>query len=981
MAHLITVVCLFSLGLCHLGSSTQYDYPTDVVSCKRYNRTSVDCTYRFVATVPFIPHSGTVKMLDLSINLISALDTDAFREFVHLQILDLSSNSISHLSDGALIGLVFLQSLDLSSNKLAILKRNVSTFRGLNQLRSLDLSDNEISDLPVGVFDGLHNLHFLDLTGNRITDITSSCFQNLESLQELRLQDNYISHLTNASFSGLDNLKLIDLMENECIMQASDLPFIKLASLQHLRISIGSDIVSTGLFTGLKRLQRLEMDMTYGYESFNWTDSDFCSLVSLRDLVLYPGYFNITDECVQDMHVTSLHYLQFGPPPYKLLNHLTDLHLEVWRNEYDEINFDTVVQSIGNLNSSLVKLTLGLQGMNINIRLNEGTLTPWAKWNSSLNELQMDIVGTNADISSIFQIKGSAFAWFPKLRILKLTSRLTDAKIIGLFSNDAFDGLKSLEELQLNGFNFDFLATDALKIFSAYHSLQRLGLAENNIRGQLNLSQFCSLSTLSYLDLAKNYLMGTDMTDKHDKGTCILQNMHTFSVGDQLTTFTSSCSSLKSLCLRAPNVVTLNAQGFGVYLYKPDNALCHQLVSIDLSQALLDFDIISFIEAPRLLSLVIADVKFSVQSILKILHMFKAPQLTTLDMGSNGIEIITKEDALFMSNLTYLNLEDNFLTSVENLQYLTNIQELILSGNKISVIPEVFLRRSNHAFLNLLDISNNPYFCSCAVEPFRRWILRDEEVDLVGLDATDGVYQCLSPEAMRGISVTEVDLDCRSPIWLYLSIGLPIFLLIISISILAIRYRWHIQYRLFLLLHRRRNHHNYFDNNYDDDDEVIDDDENGIPRFDAYIAYHVDDEDWIDGRLLPSIEEGDERFRLCLRFRDVPAGRLLINAVSLCIQRSRKTLIVLSPQYINDNFCYFQLSMAHQRLLEEGRNVLILIILEDIPDDSMTLIIRQLLRKALCLKWPNDGYGQNLFWRRLKEELKRPVFIDRRFNV
>ncbi len=73
--------------------------------------------------------------------------------------------------------------------------------------------------------------------------------------------------------------------------------------------------------------------------------------------------------------------------------------------------------------------------------------------------------------------------------------------------------------------------------------------------------------------------------------------------------------------------------------------------------------------------------------------------------------------------------------------------------------------------------------------------------------------------------------------------------------------------------------------------------------------------------------------------------------------------------------------MAHHRVLEEGRNVMIFIILEEIPDNQMTLLLRQLFCRVQCLKWPPDGYGQYLFWRRLQEELKRPVPLDRRFNV
>ena len=173
----------------------------------------------------------------------------------------------------------------------------------------------------------------------------------------------------------------------------------------------------------------------------------------------------------------------------------------------------------------------------------------------------------------------------------------------------------------------------------------------------------------------------------------------------------------------------------------------------------------------------------------------------------------------------------------------------------------------------------------------------------------------------------------------------------------------------------------------DDDSDDDFEDEDGVPRYDAYVIYQNQDEDWVDEQLLAYIEEDhEEPFRLCLKNRDIRVGRLIFNELSLHIRRSRKTLVILTPRFVADNWCYFQLNMAHHRVLEENHNVLIFIILEEIPANRLTLLLRQLFCKSQCLKWPNDKYGQNLFWQRLREELKRPVPRDRihryrRYNI
>ena len=56
--------------------------------------------------------------------------------------------------------------------------------------------------------------------------------------------------------------------------------------------------------------------------------------------------------------------------------------------------------------------------------------------------------------------------------------------------------------------------------------------------------------------------------------------------------------------------------------------------------------------------------------------------------------------------------------------------------------------------------------------------------------------------------------------------------------------------------------------------------------------------------------------------------------------------------------------------------------LEEIPDAKKTLLLRQILcRNKTVLKWPHDNVGRDLFWQRLREELKMPVIINRRYEL
>ena len=62
--------------------------------------------------------------------------------------------------------------------------------------------------------------------------------------------------------------------------------------------------------------------------------------------------------------------------------------------------------------------------------------------------------------------------------------------------------------------------------------------------------------------------------------------------------------------------------------------------------------------------------------------------------------------------------------------------------------------------------------------------------------------------------------------------------------------------------------------------------------------------------------------------------------------------------------CYLEIPRAWKRLLEEGRDVLILILLEPIPDEK-------LLCKKGYLTWPHGRVAQRLFWQCVRGKLKK----------
>ena len=83
---------------------------------------------------------------------------------------------------------------------------------------------------------------------------------------------------------------------------------------------------------------------------------------------------------------------------------------------------------------------------------------------------------------------------------------------------------------------------------------------------------------------------------------------------------------------------------------------------------------------------------------------------------------------------------------------------------------------------------------------------------------------------------------------------------------------------------------------------------------------------------------------------------------------------------MDDGLCDYQLQVARLRLTKDNDDVLILVQIREIPDDKLTLLLRQILCNKEVMKWPDDPIGQDLFWGNSRVKLRRPPRVDRRYE-
>ncbi len=151
-------------------------------------------------------------------------------------------------------------------------------------------------------------------------------------------------------------------------------------------------------------------------------------------------------------------------------------------------------------------------------------------------------------------------------------------------------------------------------------------------------------------------------------------------------------------------------------------------------------------------------------------------------------------------------------------------------------------------------------------------------------------------------------------------------------------------------------------------------------RYDAFVIYSSRNEEerkWVHLTLVRKLEE-DYGFKLCLHHRDFIPGHDIVEFIEQSIQDSNKVLLILSPAFLESDWCQFEVHMAREKLIQDRRDSLVLVIYKapDSPGVHLPRSLIQLLEKKTYAEWTMDGTGQDLFWEKLSRTLKEDTRHD-----
>lgn len=117
--------------------------------------------------------------------------------------------------------------------------------------------------------------------------------------------------------------------------------------------------------------------------------------------------------------------------------------------------------------------------------------------------------------------------------------------------------------------------------------------------------------------------------------------------------------------------------------------------------------------------------------------------------------------------------------------------------------------------------------------------------------------------------------------------------------------------------------------------------------------------------------ERNNKYKLCLHERDISPRGIFVDDILESIEVSRKFILVLSNNFMDDQWCKYEAAIANHTLVDGGGHKLLLILLQDIRSEHINKSLKVLLNSVSHVEWTMNRNGQKLFWQTVKQFMGR----------
>ncbi|XP_015187059.1 PREDICTED: slit homolog 2 protein-like [Polistes dominula] len=871
---------------------------------------------------------GLIRLivLDLSYNLLTRIDARMFKDLLFLHILDLRNNSIDYIERNAFLPLYNLHTLELSDNKLrtvgaqllnglfvlnrltlsgnSIASVDPVAFRNCSDLKELDLSGNGLTSVPEAIRD-LAYLKTLDLGENRIASFHNGSFRNLHQLTGLRLIGNDIGNLSRGMLWDLPNLQILNLARNK--VQHIDMhAFERNIKLEAIRLdgNFLSDI--NGIFTSITSLLLLNLSENH----IEWFDYAFIP-GNLKWLDIHGNFIEKLDNY------------------YKLRNSKVKT-LDASHNRITELTSLSVPDSVELL---------------------------------FINNNYISIVHPNTFTEKVNLTRVDMYA--NMIETMELTALLLTR----------VPETKALPEFYIG--DNPFYCNCSMDWLPA-------------INNQTSTREYPRVMDLDNVRCRTSGPRGIAMIPAS-----------TARSNEFLCRYEAHCFALCHCC---------DYDACDCEMTCPNGCKCYN--DRTWSTNAVDCSGLGVEEIPRRIPMDATEVYLDGNVLRELLnHVFIGRKnMRVLYVNGSGIESIQNRTFNGLNNLQILHLEDNRIRELKGFEFerLSHLRELYLQNNQIGFIGNLtflplrsleILRLSGNRLVTFpvwqvtlnarlveLSLGNNPWSCRCKfLQELSSWV-SDNAHKVVD---TNDVWCYYSggdnkPSYRRRLNVNETAcsdyyaqgggmVDFAQDYLTLVAATFSALLVLLIVVVLAFVFRGPVcawAYSKYGLRFQRTKPAKAgaagsatmvstagITSCYDINRERL---------YDCYVSYSPNDEDFILHSLAAELEHGPTSLRLCLHHRDLPCmlrtstpGPTILEAVDA----SRRTLIVLTRNFLQTEWSRFELRAAFHEALRGRANQLIVVQAANLsPELDRDPELRPYLRNAaLTLTW-----GEKRFWERLK---------------
>ncbi|XP_017561575.1 toll-like receptor 21 [Pygocentrus nattereri] len=922
----------------HLGNTYSF---RNCIETANSNHTIFKCANHQEKSVKEIVDDVLLSATNVTINFctLSHIPSGSFSNLPMLEVLTLNHNSVGTISKDAFVNLTYLRTLNLSSNAISYFSPYL--FRGLHNLTELFLADNRLANLSQDFFSDLTNLNTLDLHRNRLVNF-SAVVQSISKLSALRKLDLSFNNLINLNHSAslpqslailyignnklmtlgsskefLSSVKVLDLSYNK-FLPTSAFNDLNLGSITYLRLR------STNVSV-IKLLNSTRINVPPWHIDF----SGF-GLKTPQSLCKQLSHYPMKHMKQMDLQSNSIQILSSSA--FSSCPHITDL-LDLSHNDMKSV--------------SCLEFLTGQKHLE-KLRVENNHLTKLITCNITKNLSFPSLRELSYRYNRILEVNAFAFSHVPKLTKLQL-----NINIIAYLDRKALSGLRDLVFLRLDN---NLLSDIYAESFEDLHSLKKLIMRNNQI-AVIFRNTFLSLRNLNILDLGGNKI--THFQDKAFNGL------------DSLTNLYLDRNRLKEIDSQqlgkfSGTLEVLDLQGNYIRFSKLE-----RLSPFENLTKLIDLKLDG--QLPYGIN-VLPQAFFRGLTSLKSLYLknnyiayFSSDifddlkNLTLLTLTNSGVGVTKLMPGIFknLRKLEMLLVENMGIESFSKEVFgnLMGLKVLDLNHNALQTLDVELLE--NLTNLQYLDLRNSPLSCNCDNQDLQNWTTNNQRVQLVQLYS-------LTCQDINGSYFYNFDINvCYVKLELYFFASTyTVTILLTLIPLLYVKLYWKLKYSYYVF-------RSWFGEQWR---RLREQEEKCI--YDAFISYNSADEKWVMEQLLPNLEGNGSVFRLCLHHRDFEPGRNIVDNIVAAVYNSRKTVCVVSQNFLRSEWCSLEIQMASYRLFHEMQDVLLLVFLESIPERQLSTFhrMRKVMLKKTYLQWPGPDCtdpikAQGLFWKQLKRAL------------